>query len=331
MEVKNSDINAIRITSKKRTKYDIIEKKDIELNHIKQNTNDIKKSSIKQFIYSNRNVPKTWKTNKNYKNLVLELFANDNNFIKYLGSSDENNTNLTSNINLKRPKTSICEGKYNANIDANKNRKLTYNRLDEPKRKIRSLMSPEIEIENIFEDLKDKYPIKKKLGQLFPYYNFEEDKKDKRINFSYDNQNVAKKSMLVENSIAKSKLKKIKKMEKNIYNNLFLKNKNLASINSRLSRNQNDDFDYKRKNRVKLMKKELNDPRIFNLLKNVNLYGPYFSYCPYCFDKNIDFYKNIGRKQCLSLLNYIKHDNDKNVEIQEIKFRNNLKHKNDLF
>ena len=331
MEVKNSDNNAIRITSKKRTKYDIIEKKDIELNHIKQNTNDIKKSSIKQFIYSNRNVPKTWKTNKNYKNLVLELFANDNNFIKYLGSSDENNTNFTSNINLIRPKTSICKGKPNVNIDSNKNRKLTYNRLDEPKKKIRTLMSPEIEIENIFEDLKEKYPIRKKLGQLFPYYNFEEDKKDKRINFSYDNHNVAKKSMLVENSIAKSKLKKIKKIEKNIYNNLFLKNKNIAFINSRLSRNQNDEFDYKRKNRVKLMKKELNDPRIFNLLQNVNLYGPYFSYCPYCFDKNIDFYKNIGRKQCLSLLNYIKHDNDKNMEIQEIKFRNNLKHKNDLF
>ncbi len=73
MEVKNPDNNTNKITSKKRTKYDIIEKKDIELNHIKQNTNDIKKSSIKQFIYSNRNVPKVWKTKQNYKNLVLDL------------------------------------------------------------------------------------------------------------------------------------------------------------------------------------------------------------------------------------------------------------------
>ena len=330
MEVKNPDNNTNKITSKKRTKYDIIEKKDIELNHIKQNTNDIKKSSIKQFIYSNRNVPKVWKTKKNYKNLVLDLFANDNNFIKYLGNN-ESDKNLTSNINLKRPKTSIVERNSNLNFDSNKKQKLTYNKLEESKKKIRTLMSPQIEMENIFEDLKEKYPIKKKLGQLFPYYNFEEDKKDKRINFSYDNQNVAKKSMLVENSIAKSKLKKIKKMEKNIYNNLFLKNKNIAPLTTKLSRKQIDDFDYKRKNRVKLMRKELNDPRIFNLLQNVNLYGPYFSYCPLCFDKNVDFYKNIGRKQCLSLLNYIKSDNYKNMEIQETKFRNNLKHKNEFF
>ena len=202
--------------------------------------------------------------------------------------------------------------------------------MKEPKKKIRALINPRIEMENIFEDLKEKYPIKKKLGQLFPF-NFEEDKKDQRINFSYDKYNVGKKSMLVENSMAKSKLKKIKKIEKNIYNNLFLKNKNIAFINTRLSRNRNDDFDYKRKNRVKLMRKELKDPKVFNLLQSVNLYGPYFSYCPFCFDKNIDFYKNIGKKQCLSLLNYIKNDNNKNLEIQQIKFRNNLKHNDSLF
>ena len=130
MEVKNPDNNTNKITSKKRTKYDIIEKKDIELNHIKQNTNDIKKSSIKQFIYSNRNVPKVWKTKKNYKNLVLDLFANDNNFIKYLGNN-ESDKNLTSNIKLKRPKTSIVERNSNLNFDSNKKHKLTYNKLEE--------------------------------------------------------------------------------------------------------------------------------------------------------------------------------------------------------
>ena len=291
MKFKEPELNRNKIISQKRTKYDIIEKKEIELNHIKSNTNDIKKSSIKQFIYSNKNVPKIWKTKKTYKNLVLQIFADDNNFLKYLGNKTENDKNLTSYINLKRPKTSIFERENIQNIDLNKKKELTFSRLKESKKKIRTLISPQIEMENIFEELKEKYPIKKKLVQLFPYYNFEDSKNNKKINYSYDSYNIIKKSNLDENSIAKNKLRKIKKMEKNIYNNLFSKRKNMTSATTKISRNENVDFDLKRKNRIKLMKKELNDPRIFNLLQNLNLYGPYFSYCPCCYDKNINFIK----------------------------------------
>lgn len=327
MKIKNSEINANKIFSKKRTKYDIIEKKVIELNKIKKNTNDIKKCSIKQFIYSNKNVPKIWKTKKTYKNLVLQIFANDNNFLKYLGTNVENDKNLNTNINIQRPKTSISEGKIIPNIDLNKKKELAYNRFQETKTKIRTLISPQIEIENYFEDLNEKYPIKEKLIQLFPYYNLEDDKNNKERNYSYDN---SKKLKIDENSIVKGKFKKIRKMEKNIYNNLFPKTKNLLSVTTGFSRSENDDFDFRRKNRIKLMKKELNDPKIFNLLQNLNLYGPYFSYCPPCYGKNINFYKNIGKKQCISLLNYIKNDTIKNREIQEKRFRNNLKYKTNI-
>jgi hypothetical protein len=86
------------------------------------------------------------------------------------------------------------------------------------------LLSPQIEIENIFEELKEKYPIKNKVKDLFPYYNFEEEKKDKIGNSSFDRFNKKKFS---GNTITTSKSKYLKKMEKNIYNNLFTKNNNI--------------------------------------------------------------------------------------------------------
>ena len=301
---------------KKRTYYDIIERKEKELNNLENNTNEVKKSSIKEFIYSNKNIPIIWKTKKNYQNLVLDIFNDDSDFLKYLGSKKQKENKL--NLNNDRPKTSIFEGK-NRNVDINKKEKerLSFPKFTRPKKKLRMLLSPQAEVENIFDELKEKFPIKNKLKELFPHYNLDEDTKDKKNNYSYDKHNKNKNSKFFGNHATTSKSKYLKKMEKNIYNNLFSRDNKISFSNGQnIIKNNNNDFEYKRKNRVKIMKKELNDPRIFNLLQNLNLYGPYFSYCPCCYDKNISFYKNIGRKQCISLLNYIKDDKLKEREIK---------------
>ena len=107
MENRKSVNNSIdKMIPKKKTNYDVIERKDLELNNIREKTNDIKTDSIKQFIYSNKNIPKVWKTKKNFKNLVLQIFADDDNFIKYLGNNTEYDSNITTNTNTKRPMTS---------------------------------------------------------------------------------------------------------------------------------------------------------------------------------------------------------------------------------
>ena len=249
MENRKSLNNIDKMIPKKKTNYDVIERKDLELNNIREKTNDIKTDSIKQFIYSNKNIPKVWKTKKNFKNLVLQIFADDDNFIKYLGNNTEYDSNITTNTNTKRPMTSKLEER--------KIKNLSFNRYQPPKRKIRMSINPQTEMENIFDDLKEKYPIKNKLLQLFPYYNFDEKKSDKKISYSFNNYSRLKNSKLVENSVTKKKLRKIKKMEKNIYNNLFPINKFNTPIATRMSKNQNIDFEYKRKNRIKLMQKEL--------------------------------------------------------------------------
>ena len=45
------------------------------------------------------------------------------------------------------------------------------------------LLSPQAEVENIFDELKEKFPIKNKLKELFPHYNLDEDTKDKKNNY----------------------------------------------------------------------------------------------------------------------------------------------------
>ena len=67
MENRKSVNNIDKMIPKKKTNYDVIERKDLELNNIREKTNDIKTDSIKQFIYSNKNIPKVWKTKKTLK------------------------------------------------------------------------------------------------------------------------------------------------------------------------------------------------------------------------------------------------------------------------
>ena len=129
MENRKSVNNIDKMIPKKKTNYDVIERKDLELNNIREKTNDIKTDSIKQFIYSNKNIPKVWKTKKNFKNLVLQIFADDDNFIKYLGNNTEYDSNITTNTNTKRPMTSKLEER--------KIKNLSFNRYQPPKRKIR--------------------------------------------------------------------------------------------------------------------------------------------------------------------------------------------------
>ena len=330
MNNKESDTNIDKILSKNRTKLDCIEKREKELNDLTNTTNNIKKNSIKEFLYSNKNVPKIWKTKKNYNNLVLELIDDDSNFLKYLGNNFNNVKNVNFDNNIRRSKTAVTENKEFCS-ETNKNETFSFKRFEKPENKINIIINPQIEMENIFEYLNEKYPIKKKLIQLFPNYKFNKTKFNKKSNYSFDSKNGIENSIFIRNSVVKNKLKYIGKMEKNIYNNLFTKNNNINSANKRIFKNINNDFDYKRKNRMKIIQKELNDSKIFSLLQNVNLYGPYFSYCPYCYDNNINFYKNIGKKQCISILNYIKNDKYKERKINPTKLKKNLKLSTNFF
>jgi len=51
---------------------------------------------------------------------------------------------------------------------------------------------------------------------------------------------------------------------------------------------------------------EIKNPEIKRSLEDINYYGPYFSHCPKCRHKNLDFYQTMEPNQCMKLLSYIK-------------------------
>jgi hypothetical protein len=51
---------------------------------------------------------------------------------------------------------------------------------------------------------------------------------------------------------------------------------------------------------------EIKNPEIKKSLEDINYYGPYFSHCPICRHKNLDFYQTLEPHQCMKLLNYLK-------------------------
>ena len=161
-------------------------------------------------------------------------------------------------------------------------------------------------MENIFENLKTKYPIKKKLDELYPNYNFDKTKSKLKLNVS----NKDEKIYSLQNLIDKSKLNKIKRIERNIYNNLFHKKYKKKNCTQLLKKNDHYKLISKTQKSVPLssfkignelkkefIKKELNDSKIFNQLLSINFYGPYFAYCPNCSNNNIKYYKNLERSQ----------------------------------
>ena len=345
--------------------YDEIEKKEKEIKNIKNEINKYKKGTIQEFVYSNRKIPSAWKNKRNFKRIVLELLVEDNNFLKYLGSEDESTNIAIDNTKKFRPKTAFSDKKslrssntnLNNIINSKKNILKLSNTLNsiksisrsnttniyssnsskiinKTKSQYKNIISSEDEVESIFDDLKNKYPIRKKLDELYPNYNFDKSKNNKKLSMSNKNEKVYS----LQNLIDKSKLNKIKRMERNIYNNLFQKKsrtKNYSYLvkNSEhyklISKTQKsiplNSFKMSNEAKKEFIKKELNDSKIFNQLHSINFYGPYFSYCPHCSNNNIKYYKNMERSQCISLLNHIKLERSKKFDIEESKFREKMR------
>ena len=373
---KNDEIDTSKLPNEEKTKlYDEIEQKVIELKNIKKETDKHKKDAIKQLIYANKRVPNIWRNKKNYTNLVLELFSEDNNFLKYLGSGENNNTSSSiknSNQNnskieesSKKRSLTYTNLKYKKTKDINNKKILRINTLESLKNvsksnttnlysnssnyKLKKMLTAEEEMINIFNNLKEQFPIRKKCEELYPDYNFDEIKINKKSNTNNNNNSTDNKKdniYSILNKIEQNRLKRIRAFEKNIYNNFLTENNQKDNNHNRLlfknkkykiSSKTLKDIDVKLKikneneNKKEIIKKEINDSKVYKSLNRINFYGPYFSYCPYCYKNNIKFYKNLEKNQCLNILDFIKMERSKKSEIEQNKFREKLKMKTTFF
>jgi hypothetical protein len=69
--------------------YEDIINSDLGIKKIKKNLEGIKDGTIKESVYTNRNIPDVWKTKLSYRQEVHDAISNDEIFAKYIGSTNE--------------------------------------------------------------------------------------------------------------------------------------------------------------------------------------------------------------------------------------------------
>ena len=135
-------------------KPDEIEKSNTKLRNTQFQLDQIKENSIKDIIYSHKTVPISWKSKFNYKDQVMNLIANDDNFLVYLG-------NIGGNLNLVKSIKSYANNPKSENYENLKKKNKSGIKLFRNK----SMDSRELDI--YLTKLGKNYPIKGKLKDLF--------------------------------------------------------------------------------------------------------------------------------------------------------------------
>ena len=369
--------------------YDDIENNDISIKQKQKQLQKIKNDSLKEFVFTNKQIPEKWKKKLGYQNEVIKILAKDNNFLYYIArgggpsqssmietastkmytTDNFNKTNKTgktsglktcySQIFPKIKNRFISEDKGNIKTDLlNKNEQqkiveeedlsvnentFSNSKLPNSPPKLRTnkkeVMS-EKDIANLLEEFKIAYPIK--IEKEEPEESLDVKRNDNTLE---SNENMPKNSLLFSRTynlsssllqthkgynpfinIHKIKAKRQRVFRQNIFNNLIPpKNKNTS--NSIISLNSNGKL-----RKIKINKKEekfgpflnfdyeafykktkINDPAIERQLENINFYGPYYSYCPPCLNRNLEYYNHLEPNQCLKLIKYIRKVRGKKI------------------
>lgn len=86
-------------------------------------------------------------------------------------------------------------------------------------------------------------------------------------------------------------------------------------------------FDYEAFNK----KIEVTNPLVRKHLESINFFGPYYSYCPPCRNRNMEFYKKLEPNQCIEIIKCIKRSKGKSVIFNKDKLKEKRKKKqNDI-
>jgi len=348
--------------------YDSIEKNDISIHKIRNTLKKVKDSSLKEFIYTNKEIPENWRHKRNYGDDVLKIMVKDRNILKYIGAENQEEKNKikinpnkkinfvkTRNAQIENEKVlpdikNTFEQKSRINdlgishqssdlekeqvkiITEENSIDLSTSRLSRLKHKSKPKTDyTEKEINTILEDFKTNYPIKQKLKELYDktnYYSssslknnldlaksrdynttknifsnsFVKANQNELINTPKQNRNIFYKTIKNQQIFKRKNV-----IRQNVFNNLIANRENIISksidknnLNTKLNPITFSDY----KNFIKKIK--IKNPLVDKNLENINFYGPYFSYCPPCYNKNIEYYNNLEINQCLDLLHHLR-------------------------
>ena len=298
------DISKFHENEKKSTKIDFsnlnkdfygdIDKNDTMIKFDRKLLNRIKGKTLKEFIYTNKLIPDFWKNKLDYQYEMTNLISKDKKLLSYIGSSP---TNYQNNLNLPQIN----------NLDIRNNTTKYSEITDKMKRTFSFKNSEEIKednIKSIMDEYNSAYPIKEKLEQLTKEH---EDLLNSEIGkniISFHDDDDEKDSNKTENTNKYNLLAKLKaKIKKQSYfrQNLFCLDSLRPKYTTLFSMNNTKTSNHLNKKKLNIL-----DRNIEKNVKNISNYGPYFSFCPSCKSKNIEFYNNLEPNHCRELINHIK-------------------------
>ena len=327
--------------------YDDIETDSITLKDDKNLLNKIKEKTIKEFIYTNKEIPNIWKNKINYQDDLLNVLYKNKTLLSYIGSSETksktNSYDKFPKINKRydNPKTfksrntdtndykEVNSFKNNSVMNGTITNKYSFKKNNELSEK---------EINTLMDDYKTAYPIKEKLKELYITSNYYNSKNNDYNTISMSNLNQNENNLNTNlNSIKKTynsidsiylkmprhtfmhtnkKLinKKQRTFRQNIFNNLspsrdtthYSINKDI--LNKIVKKNKIKNINIENKDKENNFKKIyiINNPIIKKNIESINYFGPYYSFCPSCRNKNLEYYNNMEPNQCLDIVHLIK-------------------------
>ena len=314
------------ILKRSKSIYDDIEKSELKLKDKKKLLSRVKSATIKECVYSNYNIPENWKNKVGYENKILKLFSKDEKFLFYVGN--KNNEFEETKSTIYKKSNSFINKSFYTEDDKNSinNSELIMNKVNNKKKILLPLETENDKIKGIYINTKNKFHNEKK-GK-----NYYSDKEVLSILDDYNNAFPLKEKKEENKKLSKTfsdnfeNIKKMKKNERqeafrqNIYNKMIPLNLKIQSVknkNNKINKKQENKFGlYLNLNSEEFNKKiEIKNPIVKKYLESINFYGPYYSYCPPCKNRNMEFYKKMEQEKTIKLIQFIKKARGKSAII----------------
>ncbi len=348
-ETKNSNnptVKSSETNSQKPGFLDDIEKKDITIRQIRNQLNRVKSATIKECLYTNKNIPDIWKNQLGYQNNILKIFSEDKDFLSYCGKGPViNKTENDFEDNITMSKTSDSFYKKSQRLtDSDKNVMNNFQSITTKYNDKKKIVLPEDvqkdevkgiinviqykylsnpksrkeysdrEVLNILENYRNAFPITERVNTL----DLEKQKESELLYSENGGNNIIETFIKgynpFENVYKLKKNDRIDAFRQSIYNKIIPPNIRAQSSKVRsTSKKKLEKFEeskfgpFLNSNSEAFNKRiEINDPIIKKYLESINYFGPYYSYCPPCRNRNMEFYNKMNHNEAIKLMQYLK-------------------------
>ena len=342
----NTKTKKISFNTLSKNFYEDLITSDMNIKNNRLILNKIKSKSIKESIYTNKMVPSSWRTMLGYQNHVYRVIDKDPAFAVYLGRSQkENNGNKffeaqhLKTVNdsqsyeqkpipdfikkyLAQPEDVLNSSEVKNNENDKKIKDDEKNK-DDDKIKInrrpsqlyqkgimfdKNLIVDDKLISSKLDEYRTKYDLNKYMYDIKNKRNLDKEKQLNNILTPNPRERETNYRQFLKTRTQNDKEHVLKS---SIYYNLISKDNDKMKLRSSLQKknlkpiinprslylHHNNEFD-------KVI--EITNPKIKRDLELINYYGPLYTHCKLCNNRNLEFYQNSEPNQTLKLLHFLK-------------------------